>query len=384
VDADIGVVGLGAAGSSTLWRLSHRRLSVLGFEQFVPGHPYGSSHGLSRLFRLAALEGPRYVPLGQLARKLWRQLEQETGTEVLTVTGGLMIGHPESGVVAGTLESAKQHDLPYGVLEASELRQRFPQHREIADSDVAVIDPAAGVLRPERALVAAVSYAKAKGAQVLENVRVEAAEPDADGVTVHTVVRSFRVGKLILAVGAWIDRLLPESEFHHRTRRSVIRWFQPLEGCAADFSPDRFPIFVRDIPGSGAWGVPAIDGGLVKVAPTAYPRIETDPDALDRGIYAADAVPGRKYVERYLAGLDPTPVKMEPCMVARSLDDDLILGWHPTLSHVIMAAGLGGLGFKYSVAIGEVCASLATGEASPVPISAFSPERLYSGQERDG
>lgn len=378
MDADVGVVGLGAAGSSTLWRLAKRRISVLGFEQFAPGHPFGSSHGQSRLFRLAALESPHYVPLGQLALQLWQQLETETATEVLTVTGGLMIGHPDCQVVAGTLDSAKQHGLPYEMLEAEQLRRSYPQHSAVADSDVAILDPAAGVLRPERALRAAVSRAKEQGARVLEHVQVVALEPDADGVTIHTAARSFRVGELVLAVGAWIDKLLPAPEFHHRARRIVMNWFTPQEGRTAEFSPERFPIFVRDIPGSGAWGSPAVDGGLVKVGPEAYLRKEIDPDDLDRAIYAADSVPGREYVEQYLTGLDPIPVKLQPCMVAPSQDDHLVIGRHADFPHVVFAAGLGGLGFKYAAAIGEVSASVATGATSPVPIGFFSPERLKS------
>jgi sarcosine oxidase len=286
-----------------------------------------------------------------------------------------MIGHPDSEVVRGTLQSAKEHGLPYEVLTAGELRRRFPQHT-VADSDVAVTDPAAGVLRPERAIVAAMHKARSGGAQVLENVRVIAIEPHADGVTVHTAARSFRVGELILSAGAWAGRLLPPPEFHHRVRRSVMIWFEPCEGWASQFAPEKFPIFVRDIPNSGAWGVPAIDGPLVKIGPKNHPRIETDPETIDRATYAADAAPASEYVERYLPGLNPVPVKLQPCIVAPSRDDHFILGRHHDLPHVVLAAGLGGRGFKYAAAIGEVVASLATGEPSPVPVGVFSPERL--------
>jgi sarcosine oxidase len=193
VDAPVGVVGLGAMGSCALWRLAAAGTAALGFEQFYPGHPYGSSHGLTRLYRLAALEGPQYVPLGQLALQLWRQLEQESGATILTATGGLMIGDPDSEVVRGTLESAEKYDLAREVLTADELRTRFPQHA-ITDAEIAVLDPAAGVLRPERAIQAAVQRAASQNARVMRNVRITAIDPDADGVTIRTETRSFRVG----------------------------------------------------------------------------------------------------------------------------------------------------------------------------------------------
>ena len=377
MDSDVAVVGLGAMGSSALWRLAARGVTALGFEQFHPGHPYGSSHGLTRLYRLAALEGPQYVPLGQLALGLWRQLEKESGATLLTTTGGLMIGHPETEVVRGTLESAQQHDLPHEILTADELRRRFPQH-VVADSEIAVTDPAAGVLRSERAITAAVQRAAAAGARVLPNVRVTAIEPDADGVTIHTEARSFRVGELVLTAGAWTEKLLTGPEFRHHVRRVIMTWFEPYAGSASQFTPEAFPIFVRDEPDGGAWGMPAIDGPLVKIGPETDPDHEDDPDDIDRAIYATDTTRARKYVAKYLPGLRPEPVKVQPCMIAPSDDDHFILGRHSRLPHTVLVAGLGGHGYKYSAALGEIAACLAAGTPSPVPVEMFSPERFSS------
>jgi sarcosine oxidase len=374
VDTDVAVVGLGAVGSSALWRLAARGVPVLGFEQFCPGHPYGSSHGLTRLYRLAALEGPQYVPLGQLALRLWRQLEEDTGTTLLTTTGGLMIGHPDSEVVRGTWGSAREHGLRHEILTARELRQRFPQH-VIADSDIAIFDPAAGVLRPEQAIRAAVRRAEAGGTRILRNVRVTAIEPDAEGVTVRTETRSFRAGELVLAAGAWTRKLLTGPDFRHDVRRVVMSWFEPREGAAAQFKPAVFPVFVRSLAAGGAWGVPAIDGQLVKIGPETYAERDDDPDDIDRATYGSDTTEVSAYVARYLPGLIPEPVKVQPCVIARSSDDHFIIGRHDGLPHVVIAAGLGGHGFKYATAIGEVAASLATGAASPVPVAEFSPGR---------
>jgi sarcosine oxidase len=377
MDAPVGVVGLGAIGSCALWRVAAQETPVLGFEQFYPGHPYGSSHGLTRLYRLAALEGPQYVPLGQLALRLWRQLEAENDAEILAAMGGLNIGSPDSEVIRGTLESVQKFDLPHELLTADELRTRYPQHA-ITDAEVAVIDPAAGVLRPERGINAAVQSAERQNARVVRNVRVTGIEPDADGVTVHTEARSFRVGELVLATGAWTQKLLPSPEFSHHVKRVVMSWFRPREGDAASFAPDAFPVFVRDVPdtGMGAWGVPAIDGPLVKIGPETYADHEDDPDNIDRAIYAADTAGVSEYVKRYLPGLDPRPVKVQPCMIAPSQDDHFILGRHESLPHVVLAAGLGGHGFKYATAIGDVASSLALGAGSPVPIGGFTPDRL--------
>jgi sarcosine oxidase len=378
VDADFGVVGLGAMGSAALWRLAARDVSVMGLEQFRPGHPYGSSHGLSRIYRLAALEGPQYVPLGRLAMDLWRQLEHDSGTMLLTTTGGLMIGSPDSEAVRGTLRSAQQHDLPHEILTADELRKRFPQHVVADDSDMAVLDPAAGVLRPELGIKAAVQRAESGGAGAVRNVRVTSIEPDADGVTVHTDARSFRFGELVLTTGAWTDKLLAGPRLQHHVRRVVMSWFEPREGTASQFSPTAFPIFVRSVPEGGAWGVPAIDGPLVKIGSEACPERHDDPDDIDRAVYPADTTEVSAYVARYLPGLNPEPVKIQPCMMAESQDGHFILGRPDGLPHIVLAVGMCGHGFKYAPAVGEIAASLAIGSAPPVPVGSFSPDRFLA------
>ncbi|MGA8116126.1 MAG: FAD-dependent oxidoreductase, partial [Actinocatenispora sp.] len=163
-DVDVVVVGLGAMGSQALWRLAHRGVRVLGVEQFRPGHDRGSSHGESRIIRSAYSEGPGYVPLIQRAWTLWDELARVSGDDVVTRTGGLMIGTPDAPMVAGAVRSAEEHGLDHELLPAAELRRRFGQHR-VDDDMVGFHERAAGVLRPELAVRAAVRAAVAAGAE---------------------------------------------------------------------------------------------------------------------------------------------------------------------------------------------------------------------------
>src|ERR1051326_1552070 len=118
---DVIVVGLGAMGSSALYQLSRRGLRVLGIEAFAPGHRLGSSHGESRVIRLAYHEHPSYVPLLHRAYALWSELEAESGQDLLTITGGLMIGPPESELVSGALHSARLHGLEHADRKSTRL-----------------------------------------------------------------------------------------------------------------------------------------------------------------------------------------------------------------------------------------------------------------------
>src|SRR5688500_10716349 len=111
------VVGLGAMGSAAAFHLARRGQRVLGLDAFPPGHTLGSSHGETRIIRLAYFEHPDYVPLLRRAYTLWETLQTEAGVSLLTLTGGLFVGPPAGPLVAGSLASARQHDLPHEVLD---------------------------------------------------------------------------------------------------------------------------------------------------------------------------------------------------------------------------------------------------------------------------
>ncbi len=113
------VIGLGGMGSAAACHLAARGHRVLGLEQFQPAHARGSSHGRSRVIRLAYFEHPSYVPLLLRAYELWDRLERDSGRAILTLTGGLMIGLPDSDVVSGSLRSAREHGLAHEVLDAA-------------------------------------------------------------------------------------------------------------------------------------------------------------------------------------------------------------------------------------------------------------------------
>src|SRR5438105_14653157 len=116
---DVIVVGLGAMGSAALYELSRRGQRVLGVEAFAPGHQLGSSHGESRVIRLAYFEHPNYVPLLQRAYALWADLEQRCGAELLHITAGVVIGVPETELVSGARAGAAGRRLECELLDAA-------------------------------------------------------------------------------------------------------------------------------------------------------------------------------------------------------------------------------------------------------------------------
>src|SRR4051812_8447340 len=162
---DVIVVGVGAMGSSTCYHLASRGARVLGLEQFDIPHALGSSHGQSRMIRMAYYEHPDYVPLLRRAYELWRELERESGRNLLFEVGGIYMGPPDGHVVSGAIGAAKQHALEHEVLSHADLARRFPQF-QLPKSFTGVFEPRAGFLLPEKVVATQAELALRGGADL--------------------------------------------------------------------------------------------------------------------------------------------------------------------------------------------------------------------------
>ena len=172
---DVIVAGVGGMGSAATAHLAARGLRVLALEQHELGHGFGSSHGLTRIIRLAYFEDPSYVPLLRRAFALWRELQDGLDEPLLHVTGGLDVGFAGSHVFEGSLRSCREHDLPHEVLDATALAARFPGWRPAANA-MAVYQPDAGFLTPERCVQAYAHRARSLGADIRTGERVRSEE----------------------------------------------------------------------------------------------------------------------------------------------------------------------------------------------------------------
>ncbi|HVL61958.1 MAG TPA: N-methyl-L-tryptophan oxidase [Microbacterium sp.] len=376
-DADVAVIGLGAVGSSAAWRLAARGLDVLGFEQFEPGHALGGSTGATRLFRVACLEHPGLTPIARRARDLWRELETSSGQTLFHETGGLMIGPPDSRIIAGTLRAADAHDLPVERLDIDEVARRFPAHARHNPGDVGVWDPEAGIVRPEAAIVAAVGAARAAGARIRTGTRVTAIEPDDAGVTVRTADADYRVRHVAVTSGPWISRFIPGVPL--TPHRVVMTWFRARDGHDANL--DVVPVFVRTVPGHDTWiwghgAMPGADGFDAKVGPEFEgPFTPEDPDAIDREIHPGETDGIRDLVAATFPDLDPEPSGATTCIMTHTPDGLFVVGptAHP---RVVVGGGCSGHSFKHASALGELVAQSVAGEPAFTDAAFLDPRRF--------
>ncbi|MEZ4268124.1 MAG: N-methyl-L-tryptophan oxidase [Myxococcota bacterium] len=374
--ADVVVVGVGGVGSAALWRLAARGVRVVGVDRFVPGHAFGSSHGQTRVYRKAYFEHPDYVPLATHAEALWGELEVASGQPLRRRTGVLQFGPPSGVVVPGVLQSARLHGLRVERLSASEARARFAGFAA-PDGFDAVFEPDGGVLYVEACVRAATAVACELGATLLAGRTVERVIEDGDGLRVETSHEQIRCRHVLLTPGAWAPGLLADLGVPLRVARKVMVWYAPQTAGPSPYDAAAgCPAFLYELPHGIFYGCPAEGERGVKVAEHTGGTSLIDPLTLDRALHAADEAPLRAFVETHLPGLGRADLRHhEACMYTLTPDQHFVVGGHPARPGISVACGLSGHGFKFASALGDVLAALAMGEAPPVGIEAFRPDR---------
>jgi len=362
---DVIVIGIGAMGSSACHHLARKGARVLGLEQFDIPNALGSTHGSSRMIRLAYYEHPDYVPLLKRAYALWDELEVESGQKLLYRTGGLYMGPRDGEIIGGSLRSARQHHLAHELLDRDELRRRFPQF-EVPDNWVALHEPEAGFLRPEAVISSYAELALRAGAELHGREPVIEWNADGKGVRVVTSRAEYQADRLIFCGGPWSGRLIRDLGVELRVTRQVLGWVWPKKPEL--FALGRLPVWAIDhLDGTIHYGFPMMnDVPGFKVAHHA-PGETTDPDRVARDPQPGDEETFRPILRQMIPAADGPLLSMKVCMYTNSPDGHFILDRHPKHERVTIACGFSGHGFKFASVIGEVLADIAQGGSTTLP-----------------
>jgi sarcosine oxidase len=373
---DVAVIGLGIMGSAALETLARRGCRVVGIERYTPLHDRGSSHGETRVIRLGYFEHPSYVPLLRAAYPVWRAIEARAATPLLTITGIVEIGMPQSALVAGTLASSRLHELAHEVLDAQSLMARFPAFR-VPDEFVGVYQPDGGFLHAETAVAAMQRLACKAGGELRFAERVLKVEPQGTGVRIATERGEVSAAYAIVAAGAWLKSLLPQLVAPLRATRQVLGWFAPCqESDATLFAQGRFPVFLLQDQDGLLYGFPADAAGRIKIAKHHHFDEAVDPDGYERSISPADVAAIRRIAAAYLPGADGPLVAAKTCLYTMTPDGDFIIDRLPNLPQIIVASPCSGHGFKFAPVIGEILADLAVSGSTRHDVSRFSLARF--------
>lgn len=371
------LVGMGGMGSATAYQLARRGLKVLGLEKHNLQHDMGSSHGLTRIIRLAYYEHPSYVPLLFRAYELWRQLENLTGERILFVTGGIDAGAESGRIVQGSLAACREHSLHHEVLDAGQLRDRFPGVCLPKDM-IGVYSPDSGFVLSERAIGLYTRLAIELGAQVHGREGVTGWEVRPDGVLVRTETSTYSAGRLIVSAGAWTAKLLPSLSKVLQPERQVLIWTRPLRPEL--FQLGAFPIFNLQSPEGQFYGFPVHDFPGFKIGRYHHRDETVDPDAMDRNCHPEDEAVLRQGIARYFPEANGPTLALKVCLFTNTPDEHFILDAHPETDRVFIAAGFSGHGFKFCSVVGEIMAELAATGATRHNLDLFRISREFKNR----
>jgi sarcosine oxidase len=367
-------------GSAAALHLARRGLSVVAVEQDELAHDRGSSHGLTRIIRLAYYEHPSYVPLLHRAFALWRELEQESGEQVLHVTGAIDAGVPGSRVFEGSLESCRVHGLRHEVLGAEEVNRRFPGYR-LPRAFRAVFQPDGGFLEPEKCIRACARLSSGLGATLITGQAVRGWSRDAGGIIVHLDDRELRARQLVVTAGAWTPKLVPSLAPLLRPERQVVAWF--AVGDADAFATDRFPVFVMNTPDGHFYGFPQFGVPGFKIGKYHHRSEVIDPDAMNRVVDADDVAVLRDCVRSIFPAADGPVLRSSTCIFTNTPDEHFIIDRLPDAPEVLVVSACSGHGFKFCSVIGEVVADLVTDGSTRHDLSLFRLERFPGNRKSE-
>jgi sarcosine oxidase len=320
----VAVIGAGVMGLATGWALRRRGLEPVVYEQFEVGNPHGSSHGRSRIFRLAYAED-HYVKLAQEAFGLWRELEAESGETLLELHGLVEVVRTLEQSTAHTLERC---GVAWERLDREEAERRYPIH--VPEESFAVVQPEAGIVRADKALAAF-----ARELDVRERTRAHPDELDAD--------------VLVVTAGSWVNELLEEPLAVKVTRETLCYFRTDARGrpipSVVSFKPDRHTHDMYSLYDP----VYGLKVGAHHAGPEADPNVpgEPEPELIERIAAWAN--------ETYLLA-DPQPAAAETCMYTTTPDETFIL---ERRGRLVVGSPCSGHGFKFAPAIGERLAALA-------------------------
>jgi sarcosine oxidase len=355
---DVAVVGLGLIGSAALDTLLRSGVDALGFDPLGPGATRGSSHGSCRVFRRFNFENENYTDLSDAAHAGWTRLEADSGESILLPCPVLEAGKPGLPLVGASRAAAIKKGGPDPARSAADVNREFPAFALPAEWDVVVQDGGA-ILRSEVAM-------RVMRARAGERVVPEAArfEQRSDGVLVRTKTQQVLAQRVILALGPWLGRALPEIASVLEVTRQAVGWFRPAR--PETVVPGRFPIFIlqRGID-NNVYGFPDFEHRGVKAAPHNHGR-RVNADDWEPSATDAELLTTSDALSELIPGAAGPIVERNICLYTNTLpadrrpdngDEFIIDRWRD--SRLIVASPCSGHGAKFAPAIGEKLARLA-------------------------
>lgn len=358
---DVVVVGLGAVGSATLYQLSKRGINSLGIDQFEPPHTLGSSHGETRITRLAVGEGEEYVALAKRSHEIWAELEAISGQKIRTKTGGILLDsgldpwskHGVEGFWERTLRYAQNQEISHRVIDHQEFKESYPPFL-LPQTGKIYWEEEAGYLFPEVAIQTQLDLAQKQGATVWTSSKVTAIQAQGEYFQIQVEGKEILAKQVVLCAGGWVKDFLPfPTQKKLKICRQVLYWIAVEEGYS-DWQ--QYPIWMwgyGPAPEDFIYGFPSLDGRSIKMASESFVEV-AHPDQLNREVSVEEQeIFWNTKVEGKLTGLKKQFLKSSVCFYTVTEDSQFLIEAMAGDQNFLWVSACSGHGFKHSAALGE-------------------------------
>lgn len=362
------VVGAGINGVTAAIELKKRGHEVMLVDPGPLPHALAASTDISKAVRAAYGADDDYTALSERSIELWRQWNQEFGTELYHEVSVMFVTRREMEPGDFEYESLKlleKRRRKVVRVNTRELWKRFPAWNSELYRD-GVFELEAGYAESGRAVEMLIARAKCAGVELRERVKFSQLTQLGNRVNGIVLDDGQRIAAdfVVMAVGAWTPYLLPFTKNFFRATGQPVFHLQPLEPEL--FEPERFPVFGADITTTGYYGFPINRDGVVKIA-NHGPGREMSPDASERVVTADEERKLREFLVSTFPSLAEAPiVYTRVCMYCDTHDGHFWIARDPEREGLVVAAGDSGHGFKFAPVLGEITADAVEGKANPL------------------
>jgi sarcosine oxidase len=361
--------------------------SVVAIDQFTPGHVQGSSHGESRITRLAIAEGKEYVDLAKRSHDIWKEIETRTnykyGTLLnLTPAGGLIVGpsitpasyHGVENFAQQSALMAEEAKLSFDILKGDSLNRSFPQFK-FPDDARGYTERTMGYINPDACIKSNLFLARQYRGELRCNEKVLSFEQlEGNKIKVITskngVEYQYLTDKLIIAAGPWLNNLIEQEEL--KVFRQVVYWFTVHSSAISNYTKEVFPTFIWSFDSEKmVYGFPIMKQGetTIKLGAESYATVTT-PETVERRVSQQEINDFYdKVVRPNFLGITSECVKAEVCLYTVAPNSKFVVDFLPGYKdNVIVASPCSGHGAKHAAALGEAVAQQSLLGDSKIPV----------------
>jgi sarcosine oxidase len=371
------IIGGGGMGLAAAWRLAKRGEPVRVIEQFELFHNKGSSHAEHRILR-RTYDDPLYAALIPHAYRLWEELEQDAGKELMFLFGGVEIGPETDSTLRNIIRVAAETGIQHTVYTPQEAATHFPQFK-LPPNFLMLHSPLSGFLAIDDTMRAKAEIAAVHGAVIQDNEPVLEIIPNANGAEVRTAKATYTCDKLIVTAGPYAKKLMKQLglDVPYIIETNQVHWFKVDDPKL--YSPQQFPIFIiRDdnSPIGGMYGFPMFKKPGIKVA-VHHSNDFIDVENYTRTPNPATAERVHAFMREFIPGASSEILEMATCLYDFPPDEHFVIAMHPQYPHISMA-NMAGHGYKFASLVGEILAQFAVDGKTEYDLTGLGVDRFFS------